>query len=282
MKLFHKKKKTKKLKFINLIIDKLHVLFFSTPRILNSLVDRYDIIITLIDIVKDYQNPLFDDAVGAVVNLFHIFDLDKKPEYNQCYERNCHKNITTRETTVTFILDDGTLIKSNKSLLSIHSSMFRGMFRAGGFKESYENTVRLHNVSSECFKCILLLLDAPILCECMFPTDINLFLELLVITDMFMFDLLFENSCKLSVKYIPMEGYFKVYEAINKIHELYSSNIVDFDDIRYLFSSNSCFPDRVKTIKYFIENYSRLGEYFTLILKIVLKEKFSFLYVRGE
>lgn len=60
--------------------------------------------------------------------------------------------------------------------------MFEVMFQYGGFKEAYESTIRLHNESSECFKCLLL--EEP--CECIFSTNVNVYLELIVITDIYM------------------------------------------------------------------------------------------------
>lgn len=43
-----------------------------------------------------------------------------KIEYKHCEnQKNCHTNVVTRETTVTFAFDDGTLIHANKSFLSL-------------------------------------------------------------------------------------------------------------------------------------------------------------------
>lgn len=231
---------------------------------------RYKVYINLCNIIKDDQNPSFDDAVGALMSLFKTLKFTyKKAEYKHCKnQRNCHKNIVTKETTVTLVLDDGTLINANKSFLSLKSPMFEAMFRCGGFKEAYENTIRLNDVSSECFKSLLLLLEEY--CECLLPTNINVFLELIVITDKYMLNELFEKICAVSMKYMSVENCSRIYEWIKETGcQFKIGPSADIDVIKYLFSSNSRFPDRVEAIK----NISRsnYGQYFIDDLSAILK-----------
>lgn len=231
---------------------------------------RYKAYIYLCNIIKDSENPKFDDAVGALMSLFKILKLNYRiSEYNHCINnRNCHKNIFPKKTTVTLVLDDGTLINTNKSFLSLKSPMFEAMFRYGGFKESYENTIRLCDVSSECFKYLLLLLEKY--CECLLPTNINVFLELIVITDKYMLIELFENLCKISVKYMSVENCSTIYEWVNEtVCRFKLGSNGNFDVVKYLFSSNSRFPERVEAIKNI--SRSKYGQVFIDEFSTILK-----------
>lgn len=201
------------------------------------------------NIIKDEQNPSFDDAIGALIALFDKVKITfKKSEIQYCETRDCHKSFVQKETTVTLKLDDGTLINANKSLLSLKSPMFEAMFRSGGFKEAYQNTIRLNDVSSDCIKSFLLLLE--VYCDCLLPKNINVLLELITITDQYMLNELSEKLIMFMINSISVDNCDIIYGWAKEFgHQLKLGANVDLDVIKYLFSSNSRFSDRVKTIK---------------------------------
>lgn len=230
----------------------------------------FKVYVYLCDTIKDNQNPSFDDAVGAIMSLFKTLRF-KIPEYKHCEnQKNCLANIVPKETTVAFVLDDKTVINANKSFLSLKSPVFEAMLRSGGFKEAQENTIRLHNISSECFKYTLLLLEDS--CECIFPTNINVFLELIVTTDKYMLNELFEKICALSTKYMSAdnESCGKIYKWVKETgHQLDIGCSNSLDVINYLFTSNSRFTDRIEAIKNI--NRSDYGQHFIDDLSAILK-----------
>ncbi|KAF0758163.1 BTB/POZ domain-containing protein, partial [Aphis craccivora] len=203
---------------------------------------------TVIPLQND-QNPSFDDAIGALIALFDKVKITfKKSGIQYCETRDCHKSIVQKETTVTLKLDDGTLINTNKSLLSLKSPMFEAMFRSGGFKEAYQNTIRLNDVSSECIKSFLLLLE--VYCDCLLPKNINVLLELITIADQYMLNELSEKLIMFMLNSISVDNCDVIYGWAKEFgHQLKLGANVDLDVIKYLFSSNSRFSDRVKTIK---------------------------------
>jgi len=223
----------------------------------------------LANIVKDDQHPSFDDAIGALIALFDKVNITfKKSLMKYCEHRECHLNIVQKETTVTLELDDGTLINANKSLLSLKSPMFEAMFRCGGFKEAYQNTIRLNDVSSDCIKSFLLLLEYS--CDGLLPDDINVLLELIIITDKYMSHELSEKIIVFMINCISVDNGDIIYGWAKEFgHQLRLGANVDLDVVKYLFTSNSRFPDRVKTIKKIIRgNY---GQYFIEDLTTLVK-----------
>lgn len=235
---------------------------------------RNKIFDNLCNIIKDGQNKLFNDAVGAFMALFTTLKVTcRKPIRNICESKNCHRNIVKQETTVTLVLDDDTLINTNKSYLSLKSPVFEAMFRDGGFKEAYESTVRLNDVSSECFSSFLLLLEGY--CVCLLPSNINVLLELIMITDKYM---LYELSEKISMEiinnFIAIKNCDIIYEwFIESGHKIPVASNVGLDVVKCLFSSNSRFPERVETIKKITQ--SCYGEDFIKDLSAILKIGFT-------
>lgn len=200
--------------------------------------------------IKDDQNPLFDLAVGALMALFHTSNITyPKSNSKCCEEQNCHKNIVKKETTVTLALDDGTLISANKSFLSLKSPMFEAMFRCGGFKEAYQKTIRLNDVSAECFESLSCLLE--VCCDCLLPKNINVLLELIMVTDRYMLNELAEKINMIMMNsIISLENCNIIYEWSKETgYQLRFGTNVSSDVVKYLLSSNSRFPDRVEAIK---------------------------------
>lgn len=201
------------------------------------------------DIIQDDQNEFFNDAVGALVALFKTSNITyTKLEVKHCKDQNCDKNIVKKETTVTLALDDGSLINANKSFLSLKSPMFEAMFRCGGFKEAYQKTIRLNDVSLECFKSFLDLLE--FYCDCLLPKNINILLELIMITDKYMLNELSEKIYTVMINSISIDNCSVIYEWAKETgYQLKTASNVGFDVVKYLFSSNSRYPDRVEAIK---------------------------------
>lgn len=213
------------------------------------MLSRYKAFENLCNIIKDSQNELFDDAVGALMVLFKTSNITyPKPIGKPCQTKNCHKKIVKKETTVTLALDDGTLISANKSFLSLKSPMFEAMFRCGGFKEAYQNTIRLNDVSSECLESFMNLLDGY--CDCLLPKNISVLLELIMITDKYMLNELSEKIGMVVLNTMSIDIAWHVYEwAKVTSYQLKLGSDAGLDVVKYLFSSNSRFPDRVNTIK---------------------------------
>lgn len=213
------------------------------------MLSRYKVFDNLCNIIKDDQNTSFDDAIGALMALFKTSNIIySKSEIKYCENKNCHKRIVKKETTVMFALDDGAIVNANKSFLSIKSPMFEAMFRCGGFKEAYQKTIRLNDVSSECFKSFLLLLE--LYCDCLLPKKIDVLLELIMITDKYMLNELSEKISSVMIDSISIDDCSAIFEwAKDTGYRLNFASDVGTDVVRYLFSSNSKFPDRVEAIK---------------------------------
>ncbi|VVC25998.1 Hypothetical protein CINCED_3A016625 [Cinara cedri] len=240
------------------------------PKQLIEMLCRYKVYTNLCNIILDDQNPSFGDAVGAIMSLFKTLKIIyKKPHYERCRSnQKCRNRVFPKKTTVTLVMDDGTLINANKSFLSLKSPMFEAMFRCGGFKEAYENTIRLNDITSECFNCLLRLLDDY--CECKLPTNINVFLELIIITDKYMLNELFDRIYPAFMKYMSVENCSIIYEWVKKTgFRLQINPSADFEVIKYLLHSNSKFSDRVKAIQDITRN--DYGQHFIDDLSIILK-----------
>lgn len=252
----------------------INILFFSQPNKLLAFLSRYKIFDNLCNIIKDGQNELFNDAVGALMALFTTLNITyPKPVSKVCESKNCNTNIEKHETTVTLVLDDNTLINTNKSYLSLKSPVFEAMFRDGGFKEAYESTVRLNDVSSECFNSFLLLLEKY--CDCLLPSNITVLLELIMITDKYMlYDLSKKISMVMIKNSIDINNCDIIYEwLIETGHKLHFVSNVGLDVVKCLFSSNSRFPERVEAIKKITT--SCYGDNFIKDLSTILKIGFT-------
>lgn len=243
--------------------------FFSDLNLLKKSF-RYKLFEYLCIIIEDSQNELFDDAVGALMALFKTSKITcPKLVSKPCKTRNCHKKIVKKETTVTLALDDGTSINANKSFLSLKSPMFEAMFRCGGFKEAYQSTVRLNDVSSECLKTFMNLLDKY--CDCLLPRNISILLELIMITDKYMLNELSEKISEVVLNTISIDNVWDIYDWTKKTDfQLKPGSDTGFDVIRYLFSSNSRFPDRLDTIKKLCKSVH--SKHFNEDLKTVLRK----------
>lgn len=247
--------------------------FFSKPQQLIVMLSKYKVFNTLCNIIRDDQNSSFNDAVGALMALFKTSNITyPNPEIKQCKDKDCHKKIVKKETTVTFTLDDGTLINTNKSFLSLKSPMFEAMFRCGGFKEAYQKTIRLNDVSSDCIKSFLCILD--VYCDCLLPKNINVLLELIMITDKYMLHELSEKIYTLMINSISVDNCHIIYEWVKEIgFQLKVESDVSQDVVKYLFTSNSRFPDRVEAIKNISQ--SKYGKLFIEDLTAILKLGFA-------
>lgn len=251
-------------------------LCFSRPRLLCEMLFRYKAYDYICDIIKDENSPLFDHSVGALIALFQTSNVTfKKSTIKCCEDRNCIKNILKKETTVTLAFDDGTLINANKSFLSLKSPMFEAMFRDGGFKEAYQKTIRLNDVSPECFKSLLHLLE--VCCDCLLPNNINQLLELIMVTDRFMLNELSEKINTIMMNSIlSPNNCSAVYEWAKEIgYQLKFGTNTSSYVVKYLLSSNSRFPDRVEAIKQisrsnYVQNFI---EDFSAVLKFGFTSK---------
>jgi len=225
------------------------------------------------NIIRDERNIMYNDAVAAIMALFKTTNIIYQTEkIERCKDQNCHKKIINRETTVTFELDDGTLINANKSFLSLKSPVFEAMFRCGGFKEAYQNIIRLNDVSSECFKSFVQLLD--INCDCLMPRTTVVLLELIMIADRYMLHELSEKIIKVMINSITLNICLDIYMWVRDIgYQLKNGNDIGNCVIKYLFTSNARFLDRVKTIKSITR--SDYGEVFIEDFTTMLKVRLS-------
>lgn len=231
---------------------------------------RYKVYGTLCNIISDDENTSFDDAVGALIAIFKKSNIGcpslKKKQH--CKDQNCQINIVSKETTVTFALDDGTLINSNKEFLSSNSPVYEAMFQTGHFLEGHQTTIPLINVSSECFKSFLHLLEVK--CVCVLPKNIDVLLELIMITDKNMLNELSEKIITLVMESMLIDNCNIIYEWAKETgYQVMVGSNVDLQVVKYLFTSNSRFPDRIKTIKKIIKgNY---GQHFIEDISTILK-----------
>ena len=115
-------------------------------------------------------------------------------------------------------------------------------------KHRYQNTVRLNDVSSDCIKSFLLLLE--VYCDSLLPENINVLLELITVTDQYMSNELSEKIIIFMINSISVDNCDIIYGWAKDFgHQLRLGAYVDLDVVKYLFTLNSRFPDRVKTIK---------------------------------
>ncbi|XP_050436838.1 uncharacterized protein LOC126843379 [Adelges cooleyi] len=242
----------------------------SKPPQLLSMLFRYNVFDNLCSIIKDTQHELFNHSVGALIALFKTSNIVYTSSFiSRCEDQNCCKTIVKKETTVVLALDDGTLVNANKSFLSLKSPMFEAMFRCGGFMEAYQKTIRLNDVSAECFKLLLDLLE--VCCECMLPKDVKIVLELIVVADRYMLDDLAEQLNMIMMNSImSLENCSMIYEWAKETgYSLKFGSTVSLDVIKYLLTSNSSFPRRVESIKKIIN--SQCGQHFVDDFTDVLK-----------
>uniref|UniRef100_A0A1B6E3H4 BTB domain-containing protein n=1 Tax=Clastoptera arizonana TaxID=38151 RepID=A0A1B6E3H4_9HEMI len=123
-----------------------------------------------------------DSAVPGLNALFVTLNI-RNPQISISVCQNCDVRSLRRESTLVFLLDDGSTVSANKTSLCNLSPYFEAMFR-GGFKESEQTSIRLCDISAECLTSFLRIADTY--CECILPKDVNTLLELVVATDRFL------------------------------------------------------------------------------------------------
>lgn len=229
------------------------------------MLSRYKIFKNICDVIKNDQHPLFEDAIATIMALFKTTNITYlKPEMKYCKSKKCRINIVKRETTVQVVFDDGTLIGANKSFLSSKCPMFEAMFRCGGFKEANQNTIRLNDVSSECFMSFMTLLDEY--CDCLLPKNIFVLLELIVITDRYLIHELSEKISMVLADSISIDNCSVIYQWAKTRDDQFTK--LSLNIIKYLFLSNSRFNSRIDTIKSIIKsNYG--NEFIEEIISII-------------
>lgn len=127
-------------------------------------------------------NEKLDDAVSGFNALFKTLEI-LNPQLPLSVCSHCDVGSLRRESTLVFLLDDGSTVSANKTSLCNISPFFEAMFR-GGFKESEQTNIRLCDISAECLTSFLRIADT--FCECILPKDVNVLLELVVATDRFL------------------------------------------------------------------------------------------------
>lgn len=152
----------------------------SQTDLLLKMLFRHDAISILMEALEKGQ----EDAVASFHALFKTLRI-QSPQNPTGKEICTHCNVGSlrKESTITFILDDGSTVSANKSTLCNNSPVFEAMFR-GSFQESKQAEVKLKDISADCLTYFSRIID--IYCECILPKDVKTMLEMIVASDRFL------------------------------------------------------------------------------------------------
>lgn len=99
-------------------------------------------------------------------------------------------NLSSRAATIVgFLLDDGNCIYADRNFLSEKSQYFQQLL-SGTFKESTQEKINLHNITTNSLKFLLMLLEHDLNNNQIykFNVDLEILLDVIVITDRYLLD----------------------------------------------------------------------------------------------
>lgn len=248
---------------------------FATRPKLNHFLSRYPIIDNVLEAMT--SDEFFEDGVAGICTMANAFTGDnlnwphpsrKNIVFAEC--QTAYEVADTFETTVSFRLDDDSVVSLNKDRLSSESPVFRAML-FGDFKEKSLTEIRLTGITSDCLK-LLHHCSAHKYCRCPTKVPLHVLLESIVQADRFLIDGLqllpillnytftCDNCCEIYV------WSHEILLTSTSLTETLRSKILD-----YLFSGRIDFENRCKTIKCMLET-----EYATEIvqhIRTIIKEK---------
>ncbi|XP_022192669.2 uncharacterized protein LOC111050600 [Nilaparvata lugens] len=124
-----------------------------------------------------------EDIAFSIRQLFNALEYTNPQVRPASTCRGCNVLSLRPAATVTFRLDDGSLVAACKQVLSDQSPVFEAMFR-GGFQEAEQSQVRIHDVSVNCLKTFVRLVE--VYCACTLPANVATLLELVAVADRFL------------------------------------------------------------------------------------------------
>lgn len=212
-----------------------------------------------------------EEAVASFHALFKTLKIDN-PQKTKEICTHCNVGSLRKESTITFVLDDGSTVSANKSTLCNNSPVFEAMFR-GGFKEADQAEVKLTDISADCVTYFSRIIDTY--CECILPKDIRTLLELIVASDRFLVQDLGNKilsvvmNCSLSYKTCCV-----VYNwALDVGYKYPMLGNIATDVVKFIFSSQMTPNQRVQAVT-FVLNGQHKKEFLEDILDLVKSKLF--------
>ncbi|RZF34503.1 hypothetical protein LSTR_LSTR011745 [Laodelphax striatellus] len=129
------------------------------------------------------DEAVLEDIAFSIKELFKTLRFTNPQVQSSKVCKGCDILGLRHASSVTFQLDDGSLVPACKKVLTDNSPVFEAMFR-GGFRESEETQVQIHDVSASCLQHFVRLVD--VYCECTLPTNVTTLLELAGVADRFL------------------------------------------------------------------------------------------------
>lgn len=156
---------------------------------------RYKILQFIVDSLKDNCADLLEEKVVSLYSLATSIYIEN-PQVPCELCKKCDVASLVKEATISFLLDDGSTVTTNKHMLCEKSEFFEAMFRCG-FKEAKQSTVRLTNISTDCLTALFRLLDSY--CDCIVPKNVSTLLELIIQSDRFLIPALSEKLLNITM-----------------------------------------------------------------------------------
>lgn len=158
---------------------------------------------------------------------------------------SCSKKCVTpvsyiSENPSVFKFNDGKRVSADKNLLISRSPMFEGMFRESNFKESLDEEILLQSISSQCFEHLVKLLKQ--FCVHNVPKDINILLELIIVSDRYLISDMTEKLLLYLMHAITFENSGIAYNwAIEHALMIFNNSAISDFIIVFLLTTNQTF-----------------------------------------
>ncbi|CAH0390607.1 unnamed protein product [Bemisia tabaci] len=174
-------------------------------------------------------------------------DMQIKEESNDASSSllSCSKKCVTpvsyiSENPSVFKFNDGKRVSADKNLLISRSPMFEGMFRESNFKESLDEEILLQSISSQCFEHLVKLLKQ--FCVHNVPKDINILLELIIVSDRYLISDMTEKLLLYLMHAITFENSGIAYNwAIEHALMIFNNSAISDFIIVFLLTTNQTF-----------------------------------------
>lgn len=219
---------------------------------------------TIISCLLNYKEltiaPSIEDVAYSLKVLFMNLKY-KNPQENNFVKSNnrcvgCDIGKLRKESTITFSLDDGSIVPANKTSLCNNSPVFEAML-TGNFKESEQNEVKICDISEKCLQHFVKLIDTY--CECILPDDVNVLLELVSISDRYLVNKLTDSILLYTMNYKLNYKNCHIIFKWAKECKLPFSDKVSNDVIKYIFTSTISRKQLRKAIILMMDNTFKDG-----------------------
>uniref|UniRef100_A0A8D8Q983 BTB domain-containing protein n=1 Tax=Cacopsylla melanoneura TaxID=428564 RepID=A0A8D8Q983_9HEMI len=194
----------------------------------------------LFRILSELEGPNQEEAVSCVEELLSGGTPSCKQRSSSGGSRFCRGKCAPRQVTyegdLTFVLDDGTTLVTNRQLL-IHKSLYFETMLCGNFKEcDQKSAIKLSHISSACLSHLLKLIGSDS-CTCALPrtngTNVLIYLELIVKSDEYLLHELNYRLIQLlygSSEVVNASNVHLVYEWSLRYSEFVQSCVTNYEN----------------------------------------------------